>query len=1048
MKRILYLLLILQLFYSSAFAQEKLLSGNVKDETGTPLPGVTVLVKGTTTGTITDVDGNFRLNAPDDAQILVFQYIGYVTKEIQIGTQSTFNTSLTTDTKQLEEVVVVAYGEQKKKALTGAVGVIDQEVIKNQQVVTVTRALQGTTPGVNILTGSGQPGVGPTIRVRGIGSINASSSPLIVLDGIVFNGNINAINPNDVESINVLKDASASALYGSRAANGVLLITTKAGQIGKTDIQASVSYGVSGRAVKEYDFVSAEEYMKLAWEALKFEGQDAGLADPGQYASESLITNLAYNPYGGNYPQPIDANGNLAPGATLLWETDWEKELMQTDAQRKDVSFSVNGGSDKLKYFVSGSYLDQEGAVFTSKFERFVGRLNLDANLNSWLNLGLRTSLSYSDQNFPDQSGTGFTNNVNFIRSMSSIYPIFLRDNDGNLILDNNDNPQFDFGNAVPGRSINVNRPVLKPSNLLAETILNDLRRERFYNTFNTYMEIDFLKNFTFRTNFGLENYLIDQLDYDNPNNGAGENVNGRVLREKNLTTSWTWYNKLSFEKEFNDHYINAMAISEAYNYRYERLAGQKTKFPTFYPIKEFDAGATFETLSGYTDQIRLASFLGKVTYAFKDKYFVDISSRIDGSSRFIKEERLGSFTSVGGSWIISDEDFMPANNVINYLKLRTSYGESGNENLLDPNNRNLPIAFPYAYVFQTGYDDLDNTGIFFANLPDPLISWEKIRMLNIGLDFSLLNDRVSGTLEWYQKTTEDLIFNQPLPLSAGFANFTTNIGAMRNTGVEFALNTVNVKSATGFQWNTSFNITFEKNEITELPQGEIVVGSKKWQVGKSIYDFFIPTYAGVDPNDGAAMWLMDQKDEEGNIIGQTTTKLYGDATEYYQGSSLPKARGGLMNNLSYKGLELSFLISYSIGGKILDSDYSSMMHGFNNMGYQLNADILNRWQNPGDITDVPRLNTSNSDVAQRSTRFLFDNSYLRLRNVTLAYSLDRSILERTNLFKSARVFVQADNYLTINKRQGLDPEQALSGITNNQSTVFKTLSVGVNLGF
>jgi len=1025
-------------------AQDRTISGKVYSlEDGIPIPGVNVVVKGTIIGTISDIEGNYSIEVPSDESILVFSHIGMIRREIIVGTQSVIDLQMEYDLQQLSEIVVVAYGTQTKQALTGAIGVVDESMIKNQQIVSVGRALQGTTPGVNVITGTGQPGENPTIRIRGISSINASAEPLIVLDGVVFNGNLNSISPDEIESINVLKDASASALYGSRAANGVLLITTKSGsRTGESKIDITASFGISNRAIPEYEFLNADEYMKLAWEALKFEGEEIADPDPGQYASDNLIDNLKYNPYGVN--NPIDANGNLISGANLLWETDWEKELTRENALRQDFTLSFSGGNDKTQYFIFGGYINQEGQIITSKFERLNTRLNLETILNDWLKIGTKSAFSYSNQNFPYQEGLAFANNVQYIRSMSNIYPVYMRDEDGSLILDEEGNPEYDFGENQPGRIVNVNRPVLRPSNLVATTHLNDIQRQRYYTNLNGYIDITFLKDFSFRSNLSYEMYTYDRFDFENPDNGDGENVSGRVQRQKNITNAWTWYNQLTYDKTFGKHFISASFITETYNFKYEYLNAQKTGFP-FNGLKEFNAAASLEDISGFTNQHRMFSLLGRATYNYDGRYYAELAIRGDKSSKFSPDNRLGTFTSFGASWILSNESFFDNVGTLSYLKLRASYGELGNNKILDKDG--AEVYFPYISAFETGYDDLDNSGVFFNYLANSTISWEKVNMLNIAVDFGFFNDRLTGSVEWYDKLTTGMLFDRPLARSLGYPSVQENNGDLKNTGVEILLNSINFQRDK-FTWNTSFNISFEKNEITKLPQEEILVGPLRLKEGSSIYEFYIEEWAGVDPEDGAAMWYMDEMDAEDNVVGKTTTKNYDEADRYDFGSALPKLRWGFSSEISFVGFDFAFLIAASHGGKVHDYDYANLMHGYNNMGYQLHRDILNRWQEPGDVTNVPRLNTGNSDVDQRSSNFLVDNTYVRLRNVTLGYSLGPTILSNSKVLRSLRVFVQADNYWTWSKNKGLDPEVNIKGLTNNRSSMFKTLSFGLNLGF
>lgn len=1042
--KLLAVLALLFLFAFGVEAQERTVSGNVtSSEDGTSIPGVNVVVKGTSIGTITDIDGNFAVQVPSDESILVFSYIGLATEEIMVGNRSVIDVKMKPDLTQLNEVVVVAYGTQSKQALTGAIGVVNEDVIKNQQIVSVGRALQGTTPGVNVISPTGQPGENPTIRIRGVSSVNASADPLIVLDGVVFNGNLNAISPGEIESMSVLKDASASALYGSRAANGVLLITTKSGSsTGVAKIDFNASYGFSKRAIPEYDFLSSSEYTQLAWEAIKFEGEDIGDPNPGQYATDNLIDNLKYNPYG--VDNPIDANGNLVSGASLLWETDWEKELTRDDALRQDYSLSFSGGNDKTKYFIYGGYINQEGQVITSKFERINTRLNVETKVKDWLKVGTKSAFSYSNQNFPNQEGSAFANNVQYIRSMSNIYPVYMRDEVGSLILDEENNPEYDFGENQPGRTVNVNRPVLQPSNLVASTLLNDIQRQRYYSNLNGYVDITFLKDFTLRSNMSYEMYLFDRFDFDNPDNGDGENVGGRVQRQKNITNAWTWYNQLTYDKTFGKHFINASFITETYNYKYEYLNAQKTGFP-FNGLKEFNAAASLENISGYTDQHRMFSLLGRASYNYNGRYYAEVAIRGDQSSKFSSENRLGTFTSVGASWVLSNEDFFASLGGISLFKLRASYGEVGNNKILDKDG--AEVYFPYISAFETGYDDLDNSGVFFNYLANNTISWEKVNSLNIALDFGLFNDRLTGSVEWYDKLTTGMLFDRPLTRSVGYPSVQENNGDLQNTGVEILLNSTNIQNDK-FVWNTGFNISFEKNEIKKLSQDEILDGSKRLKVGSSIYEFYIQEWAGVDPEDGAATWYFDELDEDGNVTGKAITKDYDEASRYDLGSALPKFRWGFTSNMQYAGFDFSFLIAASHGGKVLDYDYANLMHGYNTMGYQLHRDILQRWKQPGDVTNVPRLNTGNSDVDQRSSNYLLDNSYVRLRNVTVGYSLNNKIFGGSDVFRSLRVFVQADNYWTWSNNQGLDPEVNIQGTTDSRSSMFKTLSFGVNLGF
>ena len=573
-------------------AQNKTLSGTVTNQqTGVPLPAVTVSVKGTSIATQTKADGTFTLEVPSSARVLVFSSVGYARQEISIGANNTVNVGLTQgEGEKLDEVVVVAYGAQKRKDITGAISVVNEKTIKRQQVTTVAQALQGTASGVLVVNNSGQPGTNPQIRIRGIASVNASAEPLIVLDGIPFDGNLNSINPNDIETFSVLKDASATALYGSRAANGVILITTKSGRRGaRPSINVNSTFGIASRALPEYPFVNSQQMFELGWEALK--NLNTGVvADPAQFATDNLVSEIKYNPYG--IAKPVGPDGRLVPGATLLWNTDWENELTREQALRKDVNLDISGGSDKSRYFLSGGYLDQEGYLVTSRFQRVTTRFNYAADIRDWLQVGLKSSVVYSDQNFPVQTGSSFLNVVQAIRQMSSIYPVYKRGNNGELLLDPAGNPIFDFGEPDPTRTVNKDRNTLQPSNLLASTLADRVRNERLLTNLNLFADVNITKELKFRSNFGIDRASLSGSNYQNPDLGNATSVGGRLQRVENLTTSWTWNNMLNYRKTFGEHTIDVMGSIEAYKYSLRTLTAQKTGFP-FGGLYELSSAAT-----------------------------------------------------------------------------------------------------------------------------------------------------------------------------------------------------------------------------------------------------------------------------------------------------------------------------------------------------------------------------------------------------------------------------------------------------------------------
>ncbi|WP_321280872.1 TonB-dependent receptor [Marinifilum fragile] len=1015
-------------------AQSKQVSGTVTSaEDGMGMPGVSVVIKGTTIGASTDIDGKYTLKA-EPSDILMFSFVGMVPQEIKVGSQSVINVVMKNESIGLGEVVAVAYGTKTKRAITGAITSVGSEVLENQIAVSPVSAIQGSAPGVNILTSGGQPGENPTIRIRGVGSVNASADPLIVVDGVAFSGNLNSISSSQIETINVLKDASASALYGSRAANGVILITTKGGKYVKKDAKIAVNAraGFSNAAVDLYDYVGAEDYMKYSWESIKNAEIADGATDAvaAATASNNLISTLGYNPY--NVANPVDANGEIVSGAELMWDTDWYDALSNDNAFYNEYDLSVSGSSDNVVYFVNGNYLKQEGAILESEFERYSGRVNLKAKLKDWLEIGTNSSFSKSIQNYPNQSGSSYTSIMQWANSIANIYPIYQRDGNGQFKLDDKGEKIYDYGNAS-GQLVNAVRPRLGGENAVSATLLNDIVYTRSNLFSSTFMKVDLYKDLSFKTNFGYERYIYDSNEYDHYKYGSAASVNGRVSQQRTITETTTITNSLNYRKDFDDHSLAVDLISEHYDYKYDRLTAQGTGFLP--GVKVMSGSTVPESVGGYLNSERLESYMARVDYNYLQRYFLDFSVRTDGSSRFHEDERWGTFYSVGANWIMSDEEFMKGADFIDLLKIRSSYGELGN-------NRGIGY-FPYYAAYDTGWNNGPNTGVLQGGVVDEDIKWEKTALFNVALDYGFFNNRITGSLEYYNKESVDLLFDQPLAPSTGNTVISTNIGTVKNTGWEFSVNTVNVHTD-DIYWTSTFNISTNKNEITKLPQEEIPMGTKKWMVGKSIYDFFIREYAGVDPQTGEALWYMDSEDEEGVKV---TTNDYSKADRYYQGSSLPDWTGGFGTYFKYKNFDLNAQFNFSIGGQLYDYSYAGLMSSLESAGSQLHVDIKDRWQKPGDITDVPKLINANNDYNGTSTRFLFDNDYLRLKALTIGYNVPENFLKKYNISK-CRLYFQADNLFTWASLEGLDPEQNLAGTTDSRSNIMKTVSVGVNIEF
>ena len=1031
------LTLLLALVVQITFAQDKTISGSVSDETG-PLPGVNVIIKGTNNGTQTDFDGNYTVKAAT-GDVLVFSFVGLGTVEKTVGSSNLINVIMTTS-NLLEEVVIVGYGAQSAQSIVGAVSVLDADVIENQQVTTITSALQGSVAGVSVISAGGQPGESPTIRIRGVGSINASNDPLIILDGAQFNGNLNTIAPDQIASMTVLKDASSTAIYGSRATNGVILITTKQGRLNTpTQISFKSTAGIANQAVPNHKLFNTDDYMVYSWEALRnkyqyIDGQTSAVA--GASASNNLISNLAYNPYGPSVPNPVDANGNLVT-TNKLWDTNWEDELVNDNAIRLEESLSISGGSESTKYFVGLNYLDQEGSVKTSSFERYALRVNLTTEVKDWLTLGFNTAYSYSNQNYPTQSGSSYQSAIQWIYTVPSVYPVYQRDDSGQLVLDSSGNRIYDYGSTA--QLVNGTRPALSSENAVGALYNYKIQNRRDNYTANGYADFTITDYLSFKTNLSYEKYTFDNYEYSSYEYGNAASVGGRVSQNRDYSTTINWINQLHFEKSFGstgDHAVNADAIFETYQFKYDALGAQGTGF---LPGVEVLNGSTVpESVSGYIAEETLESYLARAGYSYKDKYFIEGSFRTDGSSRFAEEVRWGNFFSVGGSWVVSSEEWLADVDFISYLKLRGSYGELG--------NKDTATFFPYLQLFETDWNQLGNTGVILGGVADPNLTWEKNAQTNVGIDFSFFSRRLSGTVDWYNKQSKDLLYDKPLAASTGNSSILTNVGALKNFGWEVTLNGV-IFDKPNFQWNISTNFSFDKNELTELTQESFIAGTKKWEVGKSLFEFYIQEYAGVNPANGYAMWYQDVLDSEGNPTGeQVTTENYSDASRNYTGkSSLPDVHGGFTNYFQYKNFDLNVLFNFSVGSYVYDSSYAAIMAGFESPGRSASSDLVDRWQEPGDITDVPLLLTSSNDFNSQSDRFLFKNDYLRLKALTLGYNFPEAVLgDSANL----RIFFQGDNLLTFQSHKGIDPEQSISGLTDSRSYNQRIMSFGLSLNF
>lgn len=1017
-------------------------AGNEQDEiqvTGTvlsegePLPGVSVQIKGTTTGTITDIDGHYSINAPGNA-ILVYSFVGMKPMEVAVNHRTVIDVIMADESQNLDEVIVVAYATAKKYSFTGAAATVKGGDIAKLQTSSISKALQGAVPGLQSTSTSGQPGTDAAIRIRGIGSINAASTPLYVLDGVPYDGNINAINPDDIASVTVLKDAASAALYGSRGANGVIIITTKQGRTNeKPTVNAKITFGVSGRAVEDYKQINTDQYFELYWEAMRNQYANDGYdpTEAARKASSELVNRLmgtGPNPYGVNYPQPVGTDGKLVSGAHPLWNTNWRKALEQT-ATRTDIGLNVSGGGQTNQYYFSAGYLNDKGIALDSEYKRFNLRSNITSNVTKWLTAGANIGFTHSIQNYPISEDSSTGNVIQAGRLIPSFYPEFERKADGSYKLDEHGKRIPDFGTYRPAGAIpNWNLPATLP--------LDKNERMRDEVSARTFLEITFpfLDGLKFKTSYNFDLINYNAWDYENPALGPAAITGGSTSRTNNRTFSWTWNNLFTYQHEFGDHHINVLLGQEAYSYRWDNLvaAREKMGMPGY---SELAAGAVLTEGTGYRNNYTLTGYLSRIEYDYHNRYFLSASYRRDGSSRFAAATRWGNFWSLGGSWRIDRESFMQGTGSwLSALLLKASYGAQGNDNL------------GTYYASEGLYDivsNLGNSGLISARLASPDLKWETNLNLNIGIDFAFFNNRLSGSFDFFQRRSKDLLYSRPLAPSLGYPSRDENIGTLKNTGFELEIKGTLIDTG-DFQWRMGLNLTHYKNKVTELPLADMPpTGTKKLAVGRSVYDFYLREWAGVNPGNGAPQWYVT--DADGN---RTKTSVYADATPVFVNkSSLPDVYGGVNTSFSYKGFDLSMLLVYSIGGYILNSDITMMLGNGSTLGRAWNTQILNRWTPENRYTDVPALSTVNNSWTSVSTRFLYNASYMRVKNLTLSYTLPKTIVDKLHL-GNLQVFIQGDNLFTLHHVDGMDPEQSVDGTTYYRYPAMRTLSGGINVTF
>lgn len=1072
------------LFGGKALAQSTVSGTVFSSEDDSPIIGASIKIQGTKMGAATDIAGKFRLENVKKGATLVVTYIGMQTKTVKAG--ENMKIYLTSDSKSLDEVVVqVAYGAAKKSTLTGAVTQVDSKQIEVRPVSSVTSALEGTTSGVQINSTYGQPGEEPSIRIRGFGTVNGSATPLYVLDGVPFGGNISDLNSNDIESITVLKDAASCALYGNRASNGVILITTKRGKGEKMAFNLKVNQGTYSRGVKEYKMLNAKEFMETSWLNLRNSRISAGddQATANAYASKNLINDELYlNIYNKADDQLFDANGKLVSDAQILDgyadDLDWYDNAIR-DGYRQEYNFSGSQASAKSDYYFSVGYLNEKGYVTNSDFDRLTGRAAMNFHPKKWLNTGFTISGSHQKSNITNGNASeSYTNAFMFCRNIAPIYPVHLHNADGTYQLDSFGNKQYDSGSYTDENGNPVlTRNQYQDRHVIWENELNE--NKSFRNTLQSsaYMDLKFLNDFTFTVKGELNVRNNENRTYNSALIGDGKGNNGRTKRTIYRYKNYTFQQQLNWNHTFGNHTVGVLLGHENYSYFYDYTYIYKTN-QTFAGQDNLDNFTNLTNGSGYSNRYRTESYLGRIRYDYQEKYNVEASFRRDGSSRFAKESRWGNFGSIGASWVVTKEDFMKPISWVNNLKLRADYGLVGND----------AGAGYYSYMALYASNQNHNKGAYYlSQLANTKLKWETGASFGIGVDARLFN-RWNISAEYFDKRNKDLLFDVYLPLSAGAtssssaeATITENMGTISNRG--FEINTdVDIFKNKDWTVNFSANASFIKNKIVELPEQDkdgIISGIYKIAEGKSRYEFFTYTYVGVDQMTGNSLYKANLENyhvttadgqtvgnADGNDISKYVTQIgneyYVNNTSYalkeYHGSAIPKVYGSFAPSVRYKDLSLSLMFTYSIGGKVYDAVYRSLMStGTSPNNYH--KDILKSWSEiPSGMTEdsqdriwyggIPLINSSMTSTNNAtSSRWLTDASYLVLKNINMSYSLPKAWVNALTL-ESIRLNLSCENAFTCTKRRGMNPQQSFNGYQYNYLVTPRVFTIGVDVKF
>ena len=1069
-----------------SLAQSKQISGTVTGPDGKPVAGATVMVDGSHVGTTSNGDGSFTITAPGNGSLVV-SFIGYETQKVAIGGKTRINISLKEDAQAIDDVIVVAFGTAKKDAFTGAAKVIKSDDLIKTQSSNVGDALVGKIAGVQFSSASGRPGSGQKIYVRGYGSMNAKNDPLWVVDGVPYEGDINNINAADIESISVLKDAASNALYGSRGANGVIMVTTKRAKAGEATVTFDGKWGINTRALQTYDIVEdAGEYYEMHYKSLynyytldqKYTPLAANIA-----ANKLLTSNdpggLGYNvftvPDGQNL---IGDNGRLNPRAKqgrlvtdakgqqfYLQPDNWLDEIYKSLSFRQEYNVSVSGATDRANFFASLGYLDNTGIVDGSSNERYTARLRADYQAKKWLKVGGNMSYTHfvwnngnKTNDDGDGQGEGNADGGNAFATairMAPIYPVYMRDGNGNIMIDEYGFKMYDTGDGRNGGALRTNGG---KSNDLQDIQLNKYINEGNAFMANGFADFSLYKGLKLTLNGSVSLDETRGTEVSNPYYGQFAESGGAVFKSHSREIAYNMQQLLTYTNTFADvHNLDLLFGHEMYNRKSYGLYGSKTMM--FSPDNTELSGAVVDSSRSGSSVLEYNNegYFFRGQYDYDNRIYFSGSYRRDASSRFHPDHRWGNFWSLGAAWIINRESWFNAS-WVNMLKVKASYGSQGNDNL---------GSRAESYYRYTDYREILSSGDGVTSVlyqkGNPDITWETNANLNVGVEFGLWDNRLSGSIDVFNRKTTDMLFELATPIESGYTTIFTNIGDMVNRGLEIELNADLIRTK-NLVWDFSLNMTHYKNKVTHLPEqfkNNTTADGKhvgRWQStkflteGESVFSFYVPTYAGVDPETGKSLWYTYKTDDAGNkeriktsdysVASQEGREMHGDA--------LPDVYGGFGTSLRFYGVDFSIGFTYQLGGQVLDQGYMFYMDSpaGTSTGNNYHHDLLNSWTPENSGSNIPRFAYNDSNQAAVSDRFLTSASYLNIQNITLGYTLPKRIT-RKFLVENLRIYFACDNVWYWSKRQGLDPRQAINGITNPYYYApIRTFSGGVTVTF